>query len=358
MVTHQYIERYRNTAANEQLLADQAIRFLYSRRREEPGFLLNALGSGLVTDALAHWQFDRRLRDAKRVIENTAHRLMIRESETVDGFAHMTTLRDLFERQIRYWDLRPLPEASDAIVSPADGKLLPFAAFDRDALPIKSKFVRVDELLGGVNPWRHCISSEGRGQPFSDTTLAPLCGVIVRLTPDVYHYTHAPVAGRVLRQQTIEGRFHSCNPTALTRFPGSYAFNRRVVTVYDSDVHGGSGVGFVVQVDVAAMMIGVIESRFSTHRYDHARQIAVGDFVPRGAPVSLFRPGSSTSIVLWDGHRAQLSRELVANAKRRDLRSRFSDWLSQPWVETQVAVRQSISEIDAQASVRKEFNHE
>jgi phosphatidylserine decarboxylase len=339
MVAHQYVERYRNTSSNEQLLADQVIGFLYNESREDPGFLLNALASGRVTDGLAHWQFDRRLREPKKALELMAHRLMIRESETVDGFHAMKTYRDLFERQIRYWDVRPQPETANVIVSPADGKLLPFAAFDRDALPIKTKFVRLNTLLGAANPWmRH-------GRDASETAIAPLCGAIVRLTPDMYHYTHAPVAGRVLRHELIEGRFHSCNPTALTRLPGSYAFNRRKITVYDSDVEGGSGVGLVVQVDVAAMMIGQIESRFSAHRYDQPRALTAGDFVPRGAPVSLFRPGSSTSVVIWDGRRAAICDELVANSRRRDLSSRFSDWLAQPWVETRVAVRQAISHI-------------
>jgi phosphatidylserine decarboxylase len=343
MSAHQYVESFRNAAANEELLADQVIRFLYSRRREEPGFLLNALGSGAVTDALAHWQFDRRLREPKRMIENVAHRMMIRESETVAGFAHMRTLRDLFERQIRYWDVRPLPEASNVIVSPADGKLLPFAAFRNDSLPIKTKFVRIDELLGGRNPWSRYAQDANATQRFSQSSIARLSGVIVRLTPDVYHHTHAPVAGRVVRHETIDGKFHSCNPSALTRFTGSYAFNRRTITVYDSDVAGGSQVGLVAQIDVAAMMIGQIESRYSAVRYNNARALAVGDFVPRGAPVSLFRPGSSTSIVLWDAHRASIDASLIANSQRRDLQSRFSDWLGQPWVETRVAVRQPIS---------------
>jgi phosphatidylserine decarboxylase len=337
MLAHQYVERYRNTVSNEVLLADQVISFLYHRSREEPHFLLSSLASGRLTNALAFWQFDRPLRNPKRTIEYAAHRLMIRESEAVRDFGGMRTLRELFERQIRYWAVRPLPESPTTIVSPADGKLLPFDAFATDMLPVKSKFIRVDELLGGINPW----SSHSR---FDESSMTRVAGAIVRLTPDVYHYTHSPVAGCVVRHEVIEGKFHSCNPTALVRFPGSYAVNRRTLTVYDTDVENGSGVGRVAQVDVAAMMIGQMQSCFSTDCYENPRQMVVGDFVPRGVPVSLFRPGSSTSIVLWDGSRTAVSRELIANSKRSDLRSRFSDWLGQPWVETQVAVRQAISE--------------
>jgi phosphatidylserine decarboxylase len=333
MLAHQYIQRHRNTATNEALIADQVIDFLYSTRRDEPGFLLRALASGVVTDALAHWQFDRRFGRNSTTIAHCAHRLMICESELLTRYNEMRTLRDLFERKIRYWDVRPLPQASDVIVSPADGKLLPFRAFESDSLPIKSRFIRVTELLAHLNPWQSHARS-----------INPISGAIVRLTPDVYHYTHAPVAGIVRQHAVIEGAFHSCNPTALVRFEGSYALNRRAVTVYDTDVPGGTGVGVVVQIDVAAMMIGQIESRFSTTRYDTPRALAPGDFVPRGAPVSLFRPGSSTSIVLWDGRRAAIGDDLICNSQRTDLSSRFSDWLGRPWVETQVAVRQSISE--------------
>ncbi len=334
MSVHQYVERTRNQIADERLIADQIIRFLYNQSRDEPGFLQRALATGVITDALAYWQFDRRVAAGSEVIANTAHRMMVRESELLVPYSRMQTLRELFERQIRYWDTRPLPEQTRCIVSPADGKLLPFAAFSREALPIKSRFLKIDALLAGVNPW-------ASSRPSAQHALA---GVVVRLTPDVYHYTHAPVAGIVRKRVTLEGAFHSCNPTALVRFEGSYALNRRVVTVYDTNVHGGSGVGHVVQVDVVAMMIGDIESRFSTHRYDHPRELQAGDFVPRGAPVSLFRPGSSTSIVLWDGKRCSVAEELLANAKRADVKSRFSEWLGQPWAETSVAVRQAISE--------------
>jgi phosphatidylserine decarboxylase len=340
MVVHQYVERVRRTASNETLLADQVINFLYHPSREEPGFLLNALAGGTVTNALAYWQFDRTLVNTQRCIEYAAHRMLIRESETLTGYAAMRTLRDLFERKIRYWDVRPLPDDVSSIVSPADGKLLPFAAFERDMLPVKSKFIRIDDLLGAANPWRERFASTLS----HESHVNHLAGVIVRLTPDVYHYTHAPVSGRIIARQTIEGRFHSCNPTALVRFPGSYALNRRVVTVYDTDVDCGTNVGKVVQVDVAAMMIGEIQSRYSERRYEAPRSLNAGDFVVRGSPVSMFRPGSSTSIVLWDGTRASLSGELIANAARSDLRSRFSDWLGKPWVETQVLVRQSIAE--------------
>ena len=327
---HQYVLRHSGEAVDEQLLADRVIRFLYNRSREEPGALLSMLASARVTDWLAHWEFDRTLRHPEVTLRRAVERLGIDQSEFVDPIESMSTLRDLFERRIRYWSLRPLPECLRSIVSPADGKVLPFASEGEAALPIKARFISLPGVLGEANPW----------QRWPDL---PLAGVIVRLTPDVYHYTHAPVAGVVKRYTVIEGAFHSCNPQALTTFTRSYEVNRRAVTVYDTDVPGGTGVGLVAQVDVAAMMIGRLQPAFSEHGYEAPAALQPGQFVPRGAPVSLFRPGSSTSIVIWQAARARHAPELLANAGRGDLRSRFSDWLGQPWVETALRVREAIA---------------
>lgn len=315
----------------EQLLADRIVNFLYSGQREDPGLLQRALASGRVTDWLAHWEFDRTLANPDRALRKAVARLGIDVTEMLDPLESLSSYRELFERRIRYWQVRPLPLEQGCVVSPADGKVLPFTTTRDTALPVKTRFLSVAAILGETNPWSRWPD-------------LPLAGVVVRLTPDVYHYTHAPVAGVVRRHVLVEGAFHSCNPTALTMFPRSYAVNRRAITVYDTDVEGGTQVGLVVQVDVAAMMIGRIESRFSAVEYRDPKPVVTGQFVPRGAPVSLFRPGSSTSIVFWDARRASLERELVANARRGDLRSRFSDWLGSPWVETFVRVREAVSE--------------
>ncbi|MCX8097610.1 MAG: phosphatidylserine decarboxylase [Casimicrobiaceae bacterium] len=327
---HQYVLRGSGTVLNERLIADRVIRFLYNRPREEPGALLSALASAWVTDQLAHWEFDRRLRDPVRTLRETIARLGIDESEMLDQVESMRTLRELFERRIRYWRVRPLPSDEAAIVSSADGKALPFATEGEASLPVKARFLSVPAILGPANPWAR----------WPDLALS---GVIVRLTPEVYHYTHAPVAGRIQRYQLIEGAFHSCNPHALTTFTRSYEVNRRAVTVYDTDVPGGSGVGLVVQVDVAAMMIGQIVPAYSEIGYTNPRPLVEGEFVARGVPVSMFRPGSSTSIVIWQSARAAHAPELLRNARRADLRSRFSDWLGSPWVETALRVREAIA---------------
>ena len=81
---------------------------------------------------------------------------------------------------------------------------------------------------------------------------------ILRLTPDKYHYNHTPVAGRVVKIYPISGEYHSCNPAAVVTVVTPYSKNKRVVTIIDTDVPGGTGVGLVAMIEIVALMIGDI----------------------------------------------------------------------------------------------------
>ena len=325
---HQYIPLTGGESANEALIADRAINFLYSTAREQPSVLQRMAASKLATQALANWEFDLPLRRPISIIAATAERMGIDLSEVHGDLRQWRTLRNLFERQIRYWQLRPITEQAGSMVSPAEGKALAFGHADDFMLPVKSKWVAIPELVGS-----RAVVDE----------LTPACGVIVRLTPEAYHYVHAPVSGVVRSHDLIDGALHSCNPTALVSFANPYAMNLRRVTVIDTDVYHGSRIGIAVLVNVAAMMIGRIEDAYSATRYDAPEPIRIGGFVRRGQPMALFRPGSSTSIVLWSSNRARLQPELAKNAARAEVQSRFSQWLLSPWVETAVRVRSTLA---------------
>ena len=90
---------------------------------------------------------------------------------------------------------------------------------------------------------------------------------IFRLTPDKYHYNHSPVNGKVIDIYEVDGHFHSCNPGAIVKIVTPYSKNRRVVTVIDTDIPGGSNVGLVAMIEVVALMIGEIEQCYSCLLY-------------------------------------------------------------------------------------------
>jgi phosphatidylserine decarboxylase len=53
----------------------------------------------------------------------------------------------------------------------------------------------------------------------------------------------------------------------------------------------------------------------------------------------LFRPGSSTVVLLFQPNRVRFAKDLIENQRRGDVQSRFAAMLGGPLTETDVAVR-------------------
>jgi phosphatidylserine decarboxylase len=250
--------------------------------------------------------------------------------ECINPVEYYDSHRKFFERQIRYWETRPMNRKPTTIVSPADSRLLIGSFTETSTLFIKDKFFDLAELLGPDSSWHH---------RFLEGDFA-----IFRLTPDKYHYNHVPVDGQVVAIYNVDGRYHSCNPSALITTVSLYSKNRRVVTIIDTDVPGGTAIGLVAMVEIVALMIGDIVQAYSEEHYDHPRDIRPGQMVKRGCPKSLFRPGSSTDVLIFEPGRIAFAEDLVNNSQRRDVQSRFTSGYNRPLVETDVAVRSSIAE--------------
>ncbi len=327
---HQYVERDGRNLVTEELFGDWAVGFLYSTLRERADFLFRTLTSARASRALAFfnydWSFTARLLGNRRFLERCGVAL----EECLDPPETFTTPRSVFERRIRFWDCRPMPEDPRWAVSPADARAVVGGLQAGSPLHLKGKFFEYDELLG---------PEKGRWlDTFRDGDAA-----IFRLTPDRYHYSHSPVSGRVLDFYALDGAHHACSPRAVVEVVTPHSKNRRVVTVIDSDVPGGTGVGVVAMIEVVALMVGEVVQCASTHRYDDPRPIAPGHFLERGQPKSLFRPGSSTDVVLFQRGRVRFADDLVANRARDDAESLFSRAFRQPLVETDVRVRSPLA---------------
>jgi phosphatidylserine decarboxylase len=129
----------------------------------------------------------------------------------------------------------------------------------------------------------------------------------------------------------------------VIRVPHPYSKNRRVVTVFQTDTEGGSGAGLVAMIEVVALMIGDIVQAYSAERYDHPLPLSRGMFVLRGLPKSLFRPGSSTVILVFQRGRVDFSTDLVCNRNSSPAQSRFFTGWQIPLVEMEVKVRSPIA---------------
>jgi len=325
-LTHQYIERSSGKVCDEALFGDRIIRWLYHPVREKAPQLFHLLTSRQSSKLLGFFNYDLALAD--KILGN---RRFLRESgvdpaECLDPLETLDTARKIFERKIRYWSFRPLPEDNQAIVSPADARVIVGSLDEVPSLEIKGKFFGFDELIGKSKPvWLDCF----RGGDFA----------LFRLTPDKYHYNHTPVAGRIVDYYEIDGSYHSCNPQAVVSEATPFSKNRRVVTVFDTDVEGGSRIGKVAMIEIVALMIGGIEQRYSSQRYDAPQTLEIGMFVDKGCPKSLYKPGSSTDLLLFEAGRINFAPDLLNNRLRRDVSSRFNVGFCRPLVETDIRVR-------------------
>jgi len=217
-----------------------------------------------------------------------------------------------------------MPNDPAAVVSPADARVLVGSLQQQSLVFLKDKFFSVDELLG-KQEWL---------ERFYDGDVA-----LFRLTPDKYHYNHTPVAGRVIDHYGVDGCYHSCNPAAIVREVTPFSKNKRVVTIIDTDVEQGSQVGLVAMIEVVALMIGDIVQVYSRHGYAEPLGLQQGMFLEKGQPKSLYRPGSSTDILLFEPGRIRFCDDLLQNQHRCDVTSRFSQGFGRPLVETDIRVR-------------------
>lgn len=325
---HQYIERETGKVITEKLYGDNFVKLLYSPQNENHNLLLKALTGKRFTKILAYLNYDsilsKKLIGAKRLIK----RLNIDVSECLQPLSELDTPRKVFERKIRYWEVRPMSNDSDEIVSPSDAKVLIGSLKEDSLFFIKEKFFDFKELL--IKPqWIDA---------FKDGDYA-----IFRLTPEKYHYNHCPVSGIVIDFYEADGLYHSCNPHALTRLINPYSKNRRSITIIDTDVDDGTKIGLVAMIEIAALMIGEIVQCYSEHEYHDPQPMRLNLFLKKGQPKSLFKPGSSTVILFFQKDSICFAEDLILNQFRKGVQTRFSRAFTIPLVETDIKVRSKLA---------------
>ncbi len=326
---HQYIERSTGKVHDERLIADSAIRLLYSSARESAPILFHALTSARISRFLGFLHYDLDLSPQRLKGVDLLQASGVDWRECFDDPRAFGSLRDVFERKIRYWECRPIPAEPRVVVSPADARVLLGSFSKHSALFLKERFFAFDQLLG--------IEKTRWLEAFHHGDFA-----IFRLTPDKYHYNHTAVAGRVVDHYEIPGLYHSCNPSAVLAEATPYSKNKRVVTVIDTDQAGGTGVGLVAMIEIVALMIGDIVQCYSADRYDDPKPVEPGMLLKRGCPKSLYRPGSSTDVLIFQRGRVRFDDDLLHNQQRTGVKSRFSLGFGRPLVETDVQVRSRI----------------
>jgi phosphatidylserine decarboxylase len=305
------------------------LHFIYSNARENAPSFFSLLTSARFSSLLSFVNFDLSLGSKQDAAQKMVHHLGINLSECVESHHALDTPRKLFERKIKYWHFRPMPEDAAAVLSPADSKMLVGSLAQNSLLFLKEKFFLFEELLG--------VEKTNWLRAFAQGDFA-----IFRLTPEKYHYNHTPVTGKVLDIYEIPGTYHSCNPTAVVTVATPYSKNKRVVTIIDTDVEGGTQVGLLAMIEIVALMVGEIVQCYSDSKYDAPQPVDKGMFLLKGQPKSLYRPGSSVDVLIFQRGRLRFANDIVVNMHNHLAKSRLSKGFGRPLVETEVQVRSEI----------------
>jgi phosphatidylserine decarboxylase len=143
---HQYVERDTGRLCTEMLCSDGFIQFLYSEPvREKAAWLFRLLTSHhLSSQLLALLSFDLPFGAKWFGIVRFLQSCGINLHECVDPDITTKTARAIFERQIRYWECRPMPQTPGTVVAPADARLVLGSLQQQSHFFIKEKFFAYD----------------------------------------------------------------------------------------------------------------------------------------------------------------------------------------------------------------------
>jgi phosphatidylserine decarboxylase len=227
-------------------------------------------------------------------------RYQVDMSEAVEPDATLYASFNAFFTRALHPAARPIDQAGDSIVSPADGLVSQAAHIHQGRiLQAKGQTYSALELLGG---------DAALAQEFEGGATAT-----VYLSPRDYHRVHMPVAG-VLRQMTyIPGQLFSVNQVTADNVPRLFARNERLVCIFDT------AFGPMAVVLVGAMIVAGIETiwagqvappprRITTRRYD---QPFAPIHLEKGAEMGRFKLGS-TVVLLFGANAVSWAEGLCA----------------------------------------------
>lgn len=199
------------------------------------------------------------------------------------------SFNDFFTRELRD-GARPVDDAPDSIVAPADGTLSALGTIDgRQVFQAKGKAYSLDDLLAIDLDDAEALS----GGSFATIYLAPYD----------YHRVHAPFAGRITGLRYVPGDLFSVNAATVAHLPRLFARNERLLVRMDTAV----GTCFVVLVgalNVGSMTTpwtGEIRPQQTGMATNLAPAQGVAPDVDKGSLLGWFNMGSTVIVLMPPG---------------------------------------------------------
>ncbi len=221
----------------------------------------------------------------------------IAEEEHVKRADEFTSFNDFFYRKLKP-EARPVHEAEDSVVFPADGRHLGFAkASEIEGVFVKGQKFDLERLLGDSD-----LAARFSGG----------AAVFSRLCPVDYHRFHFPVAGVPGNARLINGQLYSVNPLALRDRLAILWENKRYVTEIDTE-----GVGKVLVLEIGATNVGSVNLTYVPTRP-----------VKKGEEKGYFAFGGSATFTIFEPGRVKLADDLLEqSAQQRELYAKVGDYM-------------------------------
>lgn len=152
------------------------------------------------------------------------------------------TFNDFFARELEE-GTRPIDDAENSIVMPADGVISQFGTIKENVLLQAKGHIYSLESLVACHP--EMIESFTNGSY-----------VTTYLAPSNYHRFHTPCKGTLKEMIYVPGALYSVNKATTENIPNIFARNERVICLFDTEF------GPVAQILVGATIVGSIETKW------------------------------------------------------------------------------------------------
>jgi phosphatidylserine decarboxylase len=208
-------------------------------------------------------------------------------AEAARGFSEFASFNDFFTRELRP-GARPLADASEFILSPADGAISQLGTITGGRIfQAKGRDFSAAELLGlGAK-----TAARFEGGSF----------MTIYLSPRDYHRVHMPAPGRLGTTAYIPGDLFSVNGTTAEQVNRLFARNERLACLFDGPD------GSFASVMVGAMIVAGIDTVWPHRFTGHGRSVVCEDFAGEtwdfaaGDEMGQFHLGSTVVLLFEPG---------------------------------------------------------
>jgi len=227
-----------------------------------------------------------------RLIRRFARTYGVDMTDAARGFDDFASFNDFFTRELTP-GARPLADAAQFILSPADGAISQLGEISGGRIfQAKGRDFTAAEILGHGQE----VARRFEGGNF----------ITIYLSPRDYHRVHMPAAGALRSTAYVPGQLFSVNAMTAAGVNRLFARNERLACLFD----GPDGV--FSSVMVGAMIVAGIDTVWP-HRFDgHGRRLIHEEFgsaevrLDAGAEMGRFYLGSTVVLLFEPGRVAWL----------------------------------------------------